>query len=304
MNLGKIWPLILVAFISAIGDVSAQTTLTLQPGASAGKDALVSSYYPTTNSGLHRSVCSFGWTVSGNYTTGRSFFQFDLSSIPTGATILSADLSLYNDSGSSVVLTNGEHSNLTSSNTSYISRVVGPWSESTINWNNQPSFTTIDQVTLAQSVTSHQDYLNINVMSMVQYMVNNPTQSHGFVLRLANEINYCALIFASSDNTDPTKHPKLVITYAVHTGTADRPASVPEISVYPNPTTGVVSISNGKPHSQVEVEVLDIFGRRVRSLSSDSDTFNLDLTDLVNGTYLLQIKVGSKRYLRKVVLSR
>src|SRR4030095_8443254 len=77
----------------------AQTTLILQPD-SAGKDAIVDSYYPTSNNSSSPEFNSAAWTHSGLPETERSLIDFDYSSVPSGAIIQSAFLTLYNNPNS------------------------------------------------------------------------------------------------------------------------------------------------------------------------------------------------------------
>src|SRR6187549_2651072 len=86
---------VLLAFLSG----QAQTTLTLQPNASTGKDAELFSCIPcgysTRNFGSIAENCAIAWTKNGADHKIRSLIQFDLSSIPAGSTIMSATLSLF-----------------------------------------------------------------------------------------------------------------------------------------------------------------------------------------------------------------
>lgn len=270
----------LLFLILAIEFSHGQTTLILQPDSVDGKDAYISSHFPTLNRGSHRGIHSLGWTVNGNVSIGRSLFQFDLTSIPAGSTVINAELSLYNDPGNNIVLTNGQHSNSTASNTSYISRVLGAWDEYTLTWNNQPSYTTIDQVTLPQSTSPNQDYLNINVTDMVQQMVDLPAQNHGFILRLANEIHYCALIFASSDNPDPSNHPKLEITYSPFVGINVHNDTRPVINMHPNPSAdGKIRILREDYLEFEHIRIIDLAGQQLDpliSMGTEYVTLNID----------------------------
>lgn len=58
-----------------------------------------------------------------------------------------------------------------------------------------------------------QDYPNINVTRLVQDMVNDPEHSFGFMIRLQNEGYFRRMNFCSSDHSNATKHPKLIINY-------------------------------------------------------------------------------------------
>ena len=51
--------------------------------------------------------------------------------------------------------------------------------------------------------------------NLIEDMVANPLESHGFMYRLQNEDHYRAMIFASSDHEDSDLHPKLEIEYTL-----------------------------------------------------------------------------------------
>lgn len=283
--------------------LSSQISLTLQPDSELGKDAHINSNFPSTNYGSERGVYSAGWTWSAQYGTVRSFIEFDQSSIPANATILSANLSLFNDTGNTLVLTNGKHSNLTASNTSYVSRVTEPWKESLINWNNQPSFTEVGQVPLNQSTSPNQDYQNIDVTSIVQYFVSNPSENHGFVLRLQTEVNYAALIFASSDNINSKSHPKLEITYSVPLGLDESDIETSKISVFPNPSNGELTIDFHHVQSKTSLMLINQLGQIVHTEQFDNtDKVNLNLELPVGAYYLKFEKQDHREEIIKIVI--
>lgn len=194
----------------------AQTTLTLQPDAAAGKDAEVFSCgpcgYANTNHGGQRDFDAIGWTNGGNSSNVRSLIQFDLSSIPTNAVITDARFSLYHNTTSP----EGKHFNtFFTPNTSYLRRVTSAWTEYTVTWNNQPTVTTTNQISLGSTTSSTQNFTNINVKNFVQYWVNNPSQNFGMQFRVQTEAKYRKVIFASSDHPTSSLRPKLVVTYTV-----------------------------------------------------------------------------------------
>lgn len=188
---------------------TAQTTVTLKLNANE-EDATIDDYVPGQNSPGEIEYFSGAWTINGTPVIWRNFFKFNLSYIPSDAIILSAHLNLYFATQNSF---GGDQSSLTSSNESVVQRVISPWTENSVTWNTQPSATTQDQAILTQSTSPTQDYPNIDVTAMVQYMFYNPSSDFGFMLKLTNETYYARMIFASGDNPDSTKHPELVITY-------------------------------------------------------------------------------------------
>lgn len=205
---------LLSSAFAIINVAKAQVTITLQPDATAGKDAEIFSCgpcsYQNTNYGGKQDFDAIGWTNGGNSSNVRSLIQFDLSSIPTNAVITDARFSLYYNSSSP----EGTHFNtFFTPNTSYLRRVTSAWSESTVTWNNQPTITTTNQISLAATTSSTQNFLNINIKTFVQYWVNNPSQNFGMQFRVQNEAKFRKLIFASSDHPTSSLRPKLIITY-------------------------------------------------------------------------------------------
>ena len=189
--------------------IKSQTTIILKPGPSTGKDAYIESIFNTLNFGTHDDFASIAWTNSGNPVLARGLIEFDLSSIPAGATITNAFLSLYSYNSPH----NQSHSTLSGSNESVIQRITTSWDENTVTWNNQPNTTTQNQVFLPASASSIQHYLNIDVTKLAQDIVANPTNSYGFMLKLVNEQYYRKMVFASSDNPNSALHPTLKVCF-------------------------------------------------------------------------------------------
>jgi PKD repeat protein len=200
--------LLLSLTLLAIRTACSQDTLILQPGPE-GKDALICDYY-TANYGDYTNMFAQTGTTGGDYFITRSLIEFDLSSIPPSADILEARLSLYfaNNPPNPHYQTNN--------NTSYLQRVINPWDEYTVTWYNQPEVTTQNQVRLAASQSSTQDYTDINVKILIQEMVNDPESNFGILFRLETEDLYDRrMFFASGDHENPLLRPKLEIIYKV-----------------------------------------------------------------------------------------
>lgn len=203
-------------FLIVYSHLNAQITLTLRPDASTGKDVFLSSQDPATNFGNHPELSATGWTCSGNPCASRGLIQFDLTSIPINATILSAELSLYANptpvNGNGIAMQG-------SANASLLQRVTSTWDENTITWSTQPTTTAVNQVSLPQSSSSFQNYPDIDVKNLIQDMIDSPSASFGFMLKLQSESYYNSMIFASSDYADSSVHPQLVITYTTDSST-------------------------------------------------------------------------------------
>ena len=191
----------------------ALSELTLQPDASAGKDAMVwngNSFddYANRNYGDNERLYAHSWTNSGIRDVSRSLLDFDLSQLPSDAIIISAKLSLYFYTDLDAFF--GEHHG---SNSGKVNRVTSAWEEGTVTWNTQPTYTFANQVSFS-SVQDKDDLVDVDITALIKDILNNPANGHGIMYQLATESPYRALAFASSDFSDATKHPKLVIQYA------------------------------------------------------------------------------------------
>ena len=208
-------------------------SLLLQPGPSTGKDAMVISLTPETNYGSSTGLVAKAMLNGSQLEVARAFIQFNLSSIPQSAVIQSAKLDLYYDPTSPI----GGH---VGDNQVFIRRIISNWDENTITYNNQPQTTESHRVYLPMASSSHQDYTAIAVTQLVQDMVNNPSTSFGFAIRLINEQIHRALVLASSDHGSPSLRPRLFISYTlpcsiingtvVYNNTAENP--IPGAKVY------------------------------------------------------------------------
>jgi hypothetical protein len=194
---------------SVLVNPSPVQTLTLQPNNNINEVHFgVVGSTPMTDP-MAPELCAGAWTISGSLFILRGAFKFDLSSIPTTATILTAKLTLY----SNPTPLNGDLINANSgpNNSMVINRVTSSWTAATMNWFTQPSVTTVDQLSIPHTNQSFLDLVDVDVKNMVATMVSG--NNYGFMIRLQNEIIYNDRDFCGSRYADVSKHPKLVITY-------------------------------------------------------------------------------------------
>ncbi len=279
---------IIILCIGVISQVAnSQTTVNIQSSTHV-QDAYIWDHLPNHNVGDAVEFEIYAWTNQGYPTVRRGFIKFDLTMIPIGSQIQSANLVLKNNPQSSS--TSGEHQQLSGSNAMYLKAVTQNWNESTITWNNQPTVTASNQLYIPASLTANQTY-NINVTSMVTNMVNNPSSNFGFCLSLANEQYYRSVILASSEHTDPNLQPVLEIVYFPTASITDN--SEYAVSVYPNPANSFLEI-NTTNLTNASIKAIDTEGKE--SLSSEivhSKTV-LDVSSLKPGIYILLIENENK----------
>ena len=127
----------------------------------------------------------------------KSYIKFDLSEIPSNSVIFSANLFLYMSSGPSNVSVN-------------VHRVTGGnWNESTITWNNAPSWNT--QYTAQNRTLSTAGWMMWNVTSDVQGFVNRSYYNYGWCVRRDYELSTPPIYFHSKEYSNS---PYLRVEYA------------------------------------------------------------------------------------------
>jgi alpha-tubulin suppressor-like RCC1 family protein len=213
----------IMGFVFLNNVINAQQTITLTPSKDAHLYMTLKpgyAYYANTNYGTSNRFYSGEWSATNYRVNQRSVMDFDLSGIPADAVIVEASLSLFsmqpqtNDDyrHGSYIIPNNTGSK---PNTSYLERITSSWTETEVTYNTQPSTTAENRIILPESQTTNQDYLDLDVTAMVKDMVNNPSESFGFMIRLVDEVKYCRMAFCSSNHADPARHPKLVIKYTL-----------------------------------------------------------------------------------------
>jgi len=219
--------------------------LVLQPDAAAGKDAGIfvkdlNDNYGGSNSGIDTMFRAERWT-SGDWYKGRGLIQFDLSSIPANAVVISASLYLYGL----------DHQSATQSNACTLKRITSSWTEgngtlgSGVSWNTQPTIAA-SGISLPQSTSATQNY-TVVVTNDVQDMVTNASGNYGWTMMLALDGEAtqarAKLRFASSDNLNPAKRPKLIVNYYVPLAVSGRSYNY----ICPDGSVNITSTVTGGP---------------------------------------------------------
>lgn len=122
----------------------------------------------------------------------RALVEFDLSSIPSGANIISAVLNLYCSSGCSSPSISAR-------------RITSSWSESTVTWDTQPGHASTATYVMMATGTGWKNWI---VTSDVQNFVNGTYTNYGWKLTSAKSEND---IFRTKEYTGITYDPKLVV---------------------------------------------------------------------------------------------
>ena len=279
--------------------IQSDSCITLRPDESQGKDAYIESRNNSKNYGNHIDFPAISGTNGGIEVISRGLIDFDLSGIPNGATINSAKLSLYSYNSPA----NGTHSTQSGSNKSVLSRITNSWDESTVNWNNQPTTTTQNQVFLPASTNSIQDYPNIDVTNLVQDMIDDPDNSHGFLLKLVKEQDYRKMIFASSDNSDSSLHPKLKVCYSKSNSISENIDNIIKFDLYPNPASNIVKIKiRNNNQKAVSIEIINSLGHLIMQKADFKSNVSIDISNYASGIYFVRIHSNEIISTKKLII--
>ena len=155
------------------------------------QDAYTNSAAPKTNYGANA-------LLNVADATQISYVQFNLSSIPSGATVSQATLKLYVNSVTTVGSFNVDY-------------VLGPWSESTITYSLAPALgnTIVSGVTL--TAASKNQYILINITPAVEAWLNGNEPNDGIALVANSTFNAS---FDSKENTGTSHPPELDIVFS------------------------------------------------------------------------------------------
>ncbi len=185
----------------AIGNPPPPTTLAIQPGPE-GKDAYVQKTEWSGGTYTYSGDGSSAFLNIGNFSNlskiaYESLIQFPLSSIPSNSKITSAKLRLYGQGAYS-----GETAKVR------VNKIIGPWEESTVKWNNKPLYG--DYISNSD-LTDKLTWFEWDVSSLVQQWINGAT-NYGLVL--STDVDRPRDSFKSSDYlNDISLRPMLLVSY-------------------------------------------------------------------------------------------
>lgn len=160
--------------------------------------------------------------------------DFGLSGIPPTAFVVNAKLNLY---ATGQLGTLKGHTG--TKNAAKLEVITESWDENSVTWNNQPNSSNKDTVALLQSTSANQDYLDIDVTSLISS--NHKNQYYGIMLKQTHELSTNALLFCSSDYADVSKRPSLNVCYIDTTPSStsiSEEVILEKTLVYPNPSSG------------------------------------------------------------------
>lgn len=226
--------------------------------------------------------------------------------IPTNAVISSASLDLY----ANPAPVNGNGIAMQGANESVLQRVTSSWSGINVTFNTSPATTGVNEVVLPQSSSASQDYLGIDVTSLVTDMVVNPSSSFGFLLKLQNETPFTSMIFASADYPDTTLHPHLSVCYSIPNAIDELNPADQSILVSPNPIANQdlnFTIALVKQENLI-ISLMDYQGKLVKVIQYPHTAAGLNqiylndfFANLSSSAYILKVSTKTKESFAKII---
>lgn len=107
-----------------------------------------------------------------------------------------------------------------------------------------------------------------------------------------------SVVGTSTNNCSNTAAKMIVVSPC--TGIANNTMNESDVQIYPNPSSGIVTIANQLTES-VNVKVYDMIGRELLK-KEVFGTQTLDLSKYANGTYILRFEKGNKTLYKKLII--
>lgn len=183
----------------AVASEYEKVTLQYSPSGPYGKDATVNSGAPYENFGADPTM-RVGMSVNGGDTTE--------SRALVSTKVLGLDSSRAIIRDATLVLEGSDHD--LSGSSAHLKRVLGPWSENTVNWDRLPPSDTIHQVPLPVPDSSDQDY-ELDITDHMQHMVYRPSQNNGFVLETGTQLELGELELRASEEDILEGEPEVIV---------------------------------------------------------------------------------------------
>lgn len=185
--------------------VSKQTLASLSATLTTTGDAMINSNAPSSNYG-NNSHLDIARTYEAPILKERSLIQFNLSEIPSNASVDSATLSVYLE-GCGIGSRDVDILN--------IGRNKDAWQESEVTWSNKPSFDIGSVINSTAPCSSSGQYLNYDLKSFVTGWLAGTYENYGIVLYGNEGAGETWFKFFAGKEDAENPPAKLVIAYSV-----------------------------------------------------------------------------------------
>lgn len=136
------------------------------------------------------------------------------------------------------------------------------------------------------------------------YRSNNPLPTQHFKLFNVLDLNFKSDVASNNGNRAPNfaKFDNFKVSAVNMLPLSLKKLAATKFTIFPNPITDFVTITNNDNIDVKQIEVFDISGKNVKTQTFNNENeVQLSLTDLVSGTYLLHIKTNAGIAIEKVI---
>ena len=226
---------------------------------------------------------AFGPTIYDQRTTGFGYTSNEGSSeqFPNGNTLVCVAISgkIYEITPAGAVIytitTGAKSSQAHRYSPCYVNNAAPP----------QPTITTNASDLTTAAATTYQWYYNGTLINGATSQNYTPSQDGIYVVR-TTDANGCVNVYSKG--------------YSYSNTTAIEELEGKNISIFPNPSTGIFDIDlNYANPTKLMVVVYDIFGKEAMTIKNSS---RIDLTDVANGVYTMSISLDDKKATYKKVV--
>mgnify|MGYP006077454057 CR=1 FL=1 len=138
----------------------------------------------------------------------RGLLNFDLTSIPSNINITNVQLVLHKDN---VIYCPPCGPNDNQNTQLYFQLINSTWDVATVNWENQPSTDTNQSTSL--HILDIENVNNFNITNLFLELYNNQNIYEGLMLKMTESCIQESVSFFSSNYSDTSKRPKIIIQY-------------------------------------------------------------------------------------------
>lgn len=209
-----------------INYTSASTQSTFSPAV----DNVISQSTPSTNYGS-----ALNTTISGGINLiQRPIMRFDLSAIPTNATVTSAALIWIKSGGDASIVNVSAH------------QITNPWTETGSIWTQRQAATNwttaggdFNATAAATVAIGNNGTYTYSIPTLVQNWINNPATNYGLLMKQVSETSGGEKYFHSKEVTDATLRPSLIVTYTTPSGSITKSIAIGSDDVEEEGSDGV-----------------------------------------------------------------
>ncbi len=241
-----------------------------------------------------------------------TFLRFQSVYIPQGATIDSAFLRIYAhedeaDEARVTIYAEAIDNSPIFNDTELMSDRT--WGTDSVKW------------IISESWTMWQPYKSIDIASVLQGVVNRSgwVSGNALTIFLRGEDQGASLLdnardFESFENIEdpgdggdglhhPERIPELII-YGSFVGMNETPSNLNQVTVFPNPSNnGIFNVSIDKSGIS-QVKVFDLAGKEVFNTTAENQNTKIDLSNLQNGVYFIQVVNNDQTHSQKIIINK